>query len=46
MVPSTELSFVANGNIPTGVSLAPGSTIHFSILEFTTDRLGRLSLSP
>jgi hypothetical protein len=46
MVPSPKLSFVANGNNPTGVSLAPGSTIHFDSLEFTADRLGRLSLSP
>jgi hypothetical protein len=46
MVPSPKLSFVANGNNPTGVGLAPGSTIHFSGMEFTADRLGRLSLFP
>jgi hypothetical protein len=46
MVPSLKLSFVANGNHPTDVGLAPRSTIHIGSLEFTTDRLGRLSLSP
>jgi hypothetical protein len=40
MVPSLKLSFVSNGNDPTGVGLAPGSTIHFGSLEFTTNRLG------
>jgi hypothetical protein len=39
MVTSPKLSFVANGNNPTGVSLAPGETIHFGSLEFTIDRL-------
>jgi hypothetical protein len=46
MVPSPKLSFVANGNNPTSVGLAPGSTIHFGSMEFTTDRLGCLSLFP
>jgi hypothetical protein len=46
MIPSPKLSFVANINNPTGASLAPGSTIHFGSLEFTVDRLSRLSLSP
>jgi hypothetical protein len=46
MVPSPKLSFVANGNNPTSVGLALGNTIHFGSMEFTTDRLGRLSLFP
>jgi hypothetical protein len=46
MVPSLELSFVANINNSTGVGLTLGSFIHFGSLEFTTDRIGRLSLSP
>jgi hypothetical protein len=46
MVPSPKLSFVANGNNPTGVGLAHGDTIHFGSLEFTIDRLDHLSLSP
>jgi hypothetical protein len=46
MIPSPKLSFVANINNPTGASLAPGNTIHFGSLEFTVDRLSRLSLSP
>jgi hypothetical protein len=33
-IPSPKHSFVANGNIPTDVSLAPGSTIRFGSLEF------------
>jgi hypothetical protein len=45
MVPSLKLSFVANGDNSTGVGLDPGHTIHFGSLEFTTDRLIRLSLS-
>jgi hypothetical protein len=46
MVTSLKLSFVANGNNPTGVGLALGETTCFDNLEFTVDRLGRLSLSP
>jgi hypothetical protein len=46
MVISSKLSFIANGNNPTSVGLAPGQTIHFGSLEFTVDHLGRLSLSP
>jgi hypothetical protein len=45
MVYSLKLSFVANGNNPTDVGLAPGETIHFGSLEFTSDRLDHLSLS-
>jgi hypothetical protein len=45
MVPSLKLSFIANGDNSTGVGLDPGHTIHFGSLEFTTDRLIRLSLS-
>jgi hypothetical protein len=32
MVPSLKLSFVSNGNNPTGVGLARGSTIRFGSL--------------
>jgi hypothetical protein len=46
MVPSPKLSLIANGNNPTGIDLAPGSTICFGSLKFTTDRLGRLSPPP
>jgi hypothetical protein len=46
MVPSPKLSFITNNNNPTEISLAPGSTIHFSNLEFITDHCGHLSLSP
>jgi hypothetical protein len=46
MVPSPKLSFIANGNNLIDVGLTPGSTIHFGSLEFTADRLGRLSLPP
>jgi hypothetical protein len=45
VVTSQKLS-IANGNNPTGVGLSSGKTIHFDCLEFTVDRLGRLSLSP
>jgi hypothetical protein len=40
------LLFITNDNNPTGVGLAPGSTIHFGNLEFTADRLGHLSIPP
>jgi hypothetical protein len=46
MVTSPKLSFVANGSNPIGVGLALGETICFGSLEFTTDHLSRLSLSP
>jgi hypothetical protein len=46
MVISPKLSFIANGNNLTDIGLAPGETICFRSLEFTADRLGRLSLSP
>jgi hypothetical protein len=46
MVTSPKLSFIANSNNPTHIALAPGETIHFGILEFTTDHLGPLSLPP
>jgi hypothetical protein len=46
MVYSMKLSFVANGNNPIDIGLTLGETICFGSLEFTTDRLGRLSLSP
>jgi hypothetical protein len=46
MVISPKLSFFANSNNPTGVGLTLGETIRFASLEFTIDRLGRLSLSP
>jgi hypothetical protein len=46
MVPTLKLSFIANNNNPTSIDLAPGSAIHFASLEFITDHLGRLSLSP
>jgi hypothetical protein len=45
MVPSSKISFVANGNNATDIGLASGSYICFSSLEFTTDHLGCLSLS-
>jgi hypothetical protein len=37
MVYSLNLTFIANDNNPTGVGLAPGETICFGSLEFTTD---------
>jgi hypothetical protein len=46
MVTSPKLSFVANGNNQTGINLTLGETIHFGSLEFITDHLGCLSLSP
>jgi hypothetical protein len=45
MVYSPKLTYVANGNNPTGVGLAPGETIWFGSLEFTTDHFGNLSHS-
>jgi hypothetical protein len=46
MVTSSKLSFVANSNNPTDVSLDLGETIHFGCLEFNVDQLSRQSLSP
>jgi hypothetical protein len=46
IVSSLELSFIANGCNSTGVGLASGETICFDSLEFTTDCLGHLNLSP
>jgi hypothetical protein len=46
IVYSPKVSFVANGSNPIGVGLALGETICFGSLEFTTDHLGGLSLSP
>jgi hypothetical protein len=46
MVPSPKLSFITNNDNLTSVGLAPGSSIHFGNLEFVTDHVGRLSLSP
>jgi hypothetical protein len=40
MIYSLKLIFIANGNNPTGVGLAPGETICFGSLEFTTDCFG------
>jgi hypothetical protein len=46
MVPSSKLCFVANSNNPNSLGLAPDSTLRFGSMEFTTDRIGNLSLSP
>jgi hypothetical protein len=46
MVTLRKLSFIANGNNPIGVGLAPGETTCFGSLEFTADHFGHLSLSP
>jgi hypothetical protein len=46
MIYSPKLSFIANGTNPTGAILTPGETICFGSLEFTTDNLDHLSLSP
>jgi hypothetical protein len=46
MVYSPKLSCGANGSNSIGIGLSPGETILFDSLEFTTERLGRLSLSP
>jgi hypothetical protein len=46
MVYSLKLTFVANGNNPTDVGLAPGKKIYFESLEFIIDRFDRLILSP
>jgi hypothetical protein len=46
MVTSSKLSFIANNNNSASVGLALSETIRFDSLEFTVDRLGRLSLSP
>jgi hypothetical protein len=45
MVYSPKHTFVVNDNNLAGIGLAPGETICFGSLEFTTDRFGRLSLS-
>jgi hypothetical protein len=41
-----KLSFIANSNNPTGVNLAPGSTIHNGSLEFVTNHFGHLMFLP
>jgi hypothetical protein len=46
MVYSLKLTFVANGNNPTDVGLAPGKKIYFESLEFIIDRFDHLILSP
>jgi hypothetical protein len=46
MVTSQKLPFIANSNILTGVTLAPGEMIYFGSLGITADPLGHLSLSP
>jgi hypothetical protein len=46
MVFSPKLTFVSNGNNTNDVGLIPSETICFGSLKFTTDRFGRLSLSP
>jgi hypothetical protein len=44
MVYSPILTFVANGNNPTGVEFTPTKTICYGSLKFTTDRFGNMSL--
>jgi hypothetical protein len=46
MVTSMKLSFIAYNNNSTSTGFTLGETIHFGSLEFTTDRLGHLNLSP
>jgi hypothetical protein len=46
MVPALKPSLIGNNNNPTSIGLAPGSAILFNSLEFITDRIGCLSLSP
>jgi hypothetical protein len=46
MVTSPKLSFIINGNNPNGVSLASSEIIHFGSLEFISDCLGRMNISP
>jgi hypothetical protein len=46
MVYSPKLSLVSKDSNPTDVGLALGETISFGSLEFTTDHLVHLSLTP
>jgi hypothetical protein len=46
MVYSPKFTFIANGNNPAGIGLAPSKMIYFGSLEFTANRFGNLSLSP